>query len=149
LPRETRESDQVEPGPLPGGLRPLRPHNGSPMYTGGSGTQDGVNLGTAVRRVPRRDVRAAASNLDTHSTWVGRGAHAVEFSKTAAPPRRGNSLKSARPEPVKPDPAQTNQYSTPGRARQAPLTASCGRRSLAGAFRRSLAGASRPALAGN
>jgi len=50
---QARESDQVEPGPVPGGTRPLRPHSWSPMYTGGSGTQDGVNLGTAVRRPAR------------------------------------------------------------------------------------------------
>jgi hypothetical protein len=68
------------------------------MYTEGSAAQDGVNSGTATERDPRGVGRMAASNLDTHSTWVGRGAHAVEFSKTAAPRNRRGFLLKGTPE---------------------------------------------------
>jgi hypothetical protein len=35
------------------------------MYTVGSGTQDGVNSGTAAELLPRESLWATASNLDT------------------------------------------------------------------------------------
>jgi len=52
------------------------------------GAQTGSILAPPTGR-SQRGGASTASNLDTHSTWVGRGAHAVEFSKTAAPPGRG------------------------------------------------------------
>ena len=83
-------------GRSPGGLDPCvhnpptqgRHVRGS-MYTVSlPERKTGFNLGT-VRSWPRGAVGTTVSNLDTHSVWVDRGAHAVEFSKTAAPLARG------------------------------------------------------------
>ena len=86
---------------------------------------DGVNLGTAVRMSPRtgsanprRVGRATASNLDTQSRSRVRSmsVHAVEFSKTAAPPREVRSLRSA-PRSDWPILGQTAEYSARIRSR--------------------------------
>jgi len=68
LPRTRR----TIPGPALAGAAlayspPAEPEAESPMYTVGSQTQDGVNLGTAVRPDPEGSARSTASNLDTHS----------------------------------------------------------------------------------
>src|SRR5947209_20092768 len=62
------------------------------------------------RRAPLAKLRATASNLDTHSTWVGRGAHAVEFSKTVAPLGRA-FLPWVRPGDHLVSPGPTSEYS--------------------------------------
>jgi len=53
------------------------------------------------------------SNLDTHSVWVDRGAHAVEFSKTAAPLARGYP-SGWHVDPVRPGSGRTEEYSRCG-----------------------------------
>src|SRR3984885_3856023 len=84
------------------------------VHEWGRRAQDGVNLGTVAsaqnsKRSPRR---GTASNLDTQSRSRVRSmsVHAVEFSKTAAPPREDRSLRSA-PRPDKPILGQTAEYS--------------------------------------
>jgi hypothetical protein len=59
-------------GPAPGGIRPLRPHEGSRCTPTGPGTHDGVSIWHRRSR-PVRAGRATASNLDTHlDRGVGR-----------------------------------------------------------------------------
>ena len=84
---------------------------GSPMYTRGSGTQDGVNLGTAVRVVPSLGDRRRRRTWTHTRPWIGRGAHAVEFSKTVAPARAGRSCSRARLGAVGRFPGRTEEYS--------------------------------------
>ena len=105
------------PGSVPGGTGPLRPRTRpaagavvarvlermpapeGPQYTRGLRAQDGVNLAPSSPdlRSARSFGRATASNLDTQSRSRVRSksVHAVEFSKTVAPPREDRSLRSA------------------------------------------------------
>jgi hypothetical protein len=55
----------VDLGPVPGGIRPLRPHEGTRCTPTGPGTHDGVSIWHR-RSKPVRASRATASNLDTH-----------------------------------------------------------------------------------
>jgi hypothetical protein len=55
----------VDLGPVPGGIRPLRPHEGTRCTPSGPGTHDGVSIWHR-RSKPVRAARATASNLDTH-----------------------------------------------------------------------------------
>ena len=59
--------------------------------------QDGVNLGTVVSCDPEGSPWATASNLDTQSRSRNRSksVHAVEFSKTVAPLRKGFLFRDA------------------------------------------------------
>ena len=70
------------------------------MYTVGLPTQDGVNLGTAVRATRNGSIGRRRRTW-THSSTEGRSkcAHAVEFSKTVAPLRKGLPSRGA-PETV-------------------------------------------------
>ena len=132
LPRCGSQRDR-HPGSVPGGIGPLCPctrpggrcgQYHSPQREEGTGqpsvhewghqAQDGVNLGTVAsaqnsKRSPRR---GTASNLDTQSRSRVRSmsVHAVEFSKTAAPPREVRPLRSA-PRPARPILGQTAEYS--------------------------------------
>jgi hypothetical protein len=80
----------------------LAPTRGSPMYTVGSGVQDGVNLGTADPSDPARDRSVRRRRTWTHSP-IGvrsKGAHAVEFSKTVAPLRKGSPSRGRARKPA-------------------------------------------------
>ena len=64
------------------------------MYTTDPGTQDGVQSGTVVLAGPRRD-RSSDGVEPGHTPRPrvrSKGAHAVEFSKTVAPLREGDSF---------------------------------------------------------
>jgi len=69
-----------------------KPVDRSPMYTEGSGAQDGVNSGTAVRSAPQRGASERRRRTWTHLSAGVRpkSVHAVEFSKTVAPLLEGN-----------------------------------------------------------
>jgi hypothetical protein len=86
------------PGPIPGGIGPLHPHEGAQCTQGLRG-QDGVNLGTAGRATPKR--RRSSDGVEPGHTPRPRirskGAHAVEFSKTVAPLQEGSPPQTARP----------------------------------------------------
>ena len=78
-------------------------HTREPVYTKGSGAQDGVNLGTAVQKIQRVD--RSSDGVEPGHTPRSRGrsscAHAVEFSKTVAPhqkvsPSQGRIRETAR-----------------------------------------------------
>ena len=75
------------------------PAPGGPRYTRRPpGTRRGQSGTVVSERVLREELgRATASNLDTQSRSRVRSksVHAVEFSKTVAPPREGRSLRSA------------------------------------------------------
>ena len=79
------------------------------MYTRDSEARDGVGLGTAVRGPSRVRRSAAFEPGHTISTEGSvEGAHAVEFSKTVAPLREGDSFPAgARSQ----DPAPSGQTS--------------------------------------
>ena len=83
----------------PWGDQTLAPLAGGPMYTVGLPTQDGVNLGTAVRTT--RQAGQSSDGVEPGHTPRPRdrskGAHAVEFSKTVAPLQEGASSSGARP----------------------------------------------------
>jgi hypothetical protein len=102
--------DQTWASPLEG-MRPLRPSMGTRCTRGLPGARRGQSWHRHHAR-PQRACRVAASNLDTHSTWVGRGAHAVEFSKTAAPHGEGCSLSGAHPRSASESRGRTDEYST-------------------------------------
>jgi hypothetical protein len=91
----------------------------SPMYTGGSEAQDGVNSGPPFEVLPERSVRATASNLDTLSRLIAqsKSVHAVEFSKTVAPLPGGESSSGGAPGSKEPVPGRTDEYSAPHRRR--------------------------------
>ena len=65
---------RVGPGPVPGGIRPLRPHEGIRCTPRIPGRKTGFQSGTVVDRLAREGpVDATASNLDTHlDRGVGR-----------------------------------------------------------------------------
>ena len=67
------------------------------MYTVGLPTQDGVNLGTAVRATRNGSIGRRRRTW-THSSTEGRSkcAHAVEFSKTVARSHGGDSSQNLR-----------------------------------------------------
>ena len=137
LPQVAADEDR-RPGSVPGGIGPLCSYTGrmagavsaAPLTRGSPGrpsvhewgrqAQDGVNLGTvaSAQNSVRSPRRGTASNLDTQSRSRVRSksVHAVEFSKTAAPPREGRSLRSA-PRPDKPILGQTAEYSARIRSR--------------------------------
>ncbi len=100
------------PGPVPGGTRPLRPHEGAQSTQEGSGTQDGVNLGTAVRALPEgeRSSDGVEPGHTSRPTNRPKSAHAVEFSKTVAPLQEGTPPQGARPDPET-APGRTDEYS--------------------------------------
>jgi hypothetical protein len=90
----------------------LAPTRGGSQYTASSGAQDGVNLGTAVRRTQRVDL--SGDGVEPGHTLRSRdrpkGAHAVEFSKTVAPLRKG--IPSSRRVQEPPGfPERTDEYS--------------------------------------
>jgi len=83
------------PGPVPGGIRPLRPHKGIRCTPRIPGRKTGFQSGTVVDRAgPRGDRSMRRRRTWTHSSTEGRskGAHAVEFSKTVAPRRKDVSF---------------------------------------------------------
>jgi len=115
----SRPATAPNPGPVPGGIRPLRsrpagtrpgrdavnppamPADRSPMYTEGSGAQDGVNSGPSFEPLLERS--APSDGVEPghiHSAGVRpKSVHAVEFSKTVAPLLGGASSSGARPGP--------------------------------------------------
>ena len=99
------------------------------VHEWGRQAQDGVNLGTvaSAQNSERSPRRGTASNLDTQSRSRVRSmsVHAVEFSKTAAPPREDRSLRSA-PRPDKPILGQTAEYSARIRSRGLDLLSKTG-----------------------
>ena len=99
------------------------------VHEWGRRAQDGVNLGTvaSAQNSERSPRRGTASNLDTQSRSRVRSmsVHAVEFSKTAAPPREDRSLRSA-PRPDKPILGQTAEYSARIRSRGLDLLSKTG-----------------------
>ncbi len=64
------------------------------MYTMDPGTQDGVSIWHRRRSLAPKDRSMRRRRTWTHSSTEGRskGAHAVEFSKTVAPLREGDSF---------------------------------------------------------
>jgi hypothetical protein len=138
------------PGSVPGGIGPLCPcsrpngrcgryypslnerkSTGQPsVHEWGRQAQDGVNLGTvtSAQNSVRSPRQGTASNLDTQSRSRVRSmsVHAVEFSKTAAPPREVRSLRSA-PRSDKPILGQTAEYSARIRSRGLDLLSRPGR----------------------
>jgi hypothetical protein len=80
------------PGPVRWWDRPMRSHEEAPRTPGPSERMTGYfNLGTVVGPAPRGAGRRRRRTW-THSSIGGfrsKGAHAVEFSKTAAPLRKG------------------------------------------------------------
>ncbi len=123
----SRPATAPNPGSAPGGIGPLRsrsavgtrpgriPHHppARPAATGARCTQRAPKRKTGSilappfemlperSLLPERSVRATASNLDTLSRPIARSksVHAVEFSKTVAPLRGGESSLGARPGP--------------------------------------------------
>ena len=86
-------------------------HTREPSYTVGSGTQDGVNSGTAVRGTRRR-VSTAASNLDTHlDRGIGRSVRMLlSFQRPSRTSRRRGLPLRAR-SGSKRIPKRTDEYS--------------------------------------
>jgi hypothetical protein len=78
---------------------------GSFEYTVKLRERDGFNLGTVARRSPKAYRRRCRTWTHTRSL-VDRGAHAVEFSKTAASPKRFFLSGDASGFPVKGPPGQ-------------------------------------------
>ncbi len=74
----------------------------------GTQAQDGVNSGTADSSRPRAARVDGVEPGHTLDLGSGRGAHAVEFSKTAAPPREGIPLRGTPGVRIR-IPGQTNQ----------------------------------------
>ncbi len=105
-------------GLIPGGTRPLRPLEGAQCTRRAPGRKTGQSWHRRSGSPTEGAARSAASNLDTHSTWVGRGAHAVEFSKTAAPPWRGTPSCWRARDRQNLFSEQTTQYSTRAPVRQ-------------------------------
>ncbi len=107
------------PGSAPGGIRPLRPHRGSPWYTLDSGTQDGVNLGTAVRTNPKLESIERRRRTWTHISTEG----SVEVVRMLLSFQRPShlferaSFSGVRPGSRSGFPERTGKYS----ARRAPL----------------------------
>jgi hypothetical protein len=90
---------------------------GDPMYTTDPGTQDGVSIWHRRPAVHEGPVERRRRTW-THSSTEGRskGAHAVEFSKTVAPLRKGASLPGALPR-SSPIPERIGEYSAQRAAR--------------------------------
>jgi hypothetical protein len=85
------------PGPAPGGIRPLRPHSGARVHRG---LRD-ARRGQFWHRRPRDpEAGSVDDGVEPGHTPRPRGrskcAHAVEFSKTVAPLQEGASFSSAR-----------------------------------------------------
>jgi hypothetical protein len=110
------------PGPVPGGIRPLRPHEGIRCTPRIPGRKTGFQSGTVVDRWPTegRSSDGVEPGHTPRPRGRSKGAHAVEFSKTVAPLREGGSFPRARPR-TSPISERTGEYSariaTWGRAR--------------------------------
>jgi len=76
-------------------LRRTLPTVEHPKYTSGALERRRVNLGTVARMAPEGDVRQRRRTWTHLRPLVGRGAHAVEFSKTVASSRGGFPLENA------------------------------------------------------
>src|SRR2546430_10322409 len=103
--RQSHASYGQNPGPIPGGIRPLRrltpparPVVGNPMYTRAPGARRGQSWHRRCER-PSEGTFGRRRRTWTHSSTEGRskGAHAVEFSKTVAPLQGGIPPQTARP----------------------------------------------------
>jgi hypothetical protein len=88
------------------------PTDRSPMYTEGSGAQDGVNSGTAVQAAPQGERLKRRRRTWTHLSAGVRpkSVHAVEFSKTVAP-LLGGGPPQGRARVLEPVPGRTDEYS--------------------------------------
>jgi hypothetical protein len=129
--------DAPNPGPVPGGIRPLRlrsagtrpgriPHHPpampggwSPMYTVGSGAQDGVNSGTAVRGAPRGE-RSSDGVEPGHNSRPGFGRRVcmlLSFQRPSHLFQEGNPPQG-RARVLGPVPGRTDEYSAQNRRRR-------------------------------
>jgi hypothetical protein len=76
--------------------------SGAPSTRGSSEAQDEVNLGTVDPKRPGVGSPVRRRRTWTHISTEGRSksVHAVEFSKTVAPLRKGSPSEGARSDPA-------------------------------------------------
>ena len=101
----------VDLGPVPGGIRPLRPHEGTRCTPTGPGTHDGVSIWHRRSR-PVRAARATASNLDTHlDRGFGRRVRMLLSFQRPSHPFRKVVLHKRRVRNPNRIPERTDEYS--------------------------------------
>ena len=89
------------------------------MYTGGSGTQDGVNSGPPFELLPEGNGQATVSNLDTQlDRRFGRRVRMLlSFQRPSHLLEEGDPPQG-RARVLEPAPGRTDEYSAPHRHRR-------------------------------
>jgi hypothetical protein len=99
-----RPASEINPGPAPGGVRPLRQHHrrperpadGSPMYTEGSGRKTGSILAPPLFGSPEEACERRRRTWTHLSTGVGRGVcMLLSFQRPSHLFRKGFLLRGA------------------------------------------------------
>jgi hypothetical protein len=103
---------RANPGPIPGGIRPSRPHEEAPCTQRASGRKTRSILAPPTRRPGERIERATASNLDTHlDRGVGRRVRMLlSFQRPSHHFWKGFLLRGASGNRVR-IPERTDEYS--------------------------------------